>query len=468
MHNPLGAWDNLRRVRGERSVGLVGLVLGAACATPDPLPLDGLELTAQEVYLLIDARPEGRRVRRLQEGAAWHWSQAEDLPLTLELWAYDCAGRLPDPSTWGPAPDCLPPPKRRHAYNPEAERWQPVEATAAPLIGPCTECELSRLRQVPFEFPRRPVPYLASAVLLSPDRVLALVGDATTQVPPSYFWIKEAEVRALEVTGPVGNGPPHLGAMLKRADGVLLGVGESLWRLRLVPEDDPTTVQFEPWAPGLPELEELAEGRGAAAELSSEAAILVSALGGVYQLGPRGLSQVRAPRPRIAGQGSHPVELVPFGTNRHLVVGVGDGTTPNAEAPVEMTDYGLITWDPGTQTSTVIVYPTPGRPRGAASVRGRAYLSDQAGALWRVRDQGIELLASNLLDNGPIGALGDRLLLSGAKTLIQQVLLDSVEACEAEPAVVTLRIISGERSAYLLSGEGGSWLRPGSLCEGSP
>lgn len=446
----------------------MGLGLGAACANPDVVRLDGLELSPQEVYLLIDVRPEGLRVRRLREGTAWQLSQADDQPLTLEVWAYDCAGRLPDPPTWGPAPDCVPPPKRRHAYNPDAARWLPVEPTALPLIDLCTDCELSRLRQVPFGFPPRPAPYLASSVLLAPDRVLALVGDGTSQVPLSYFWIKEAEVRALDLAGPVGFEAPHLGAMLKRADGGLLGVGKSLWRLRLLPEDDPTTLQFEPWAPDLPEVEDLSEGRGAAAQVSSAATILVSALGGVYELGPRGLSRLRAPRPSSGNLGAHPVELAPFGANRHLVVGVGDGTTPGPDAPVEMTDYGVITWDPRTQTSTLTVYSTPSRPRGAASVGVQAFLSDQAGALWRVRDQGLELLASNLLDNGPIGALGDRLLLSGAKTLIQQVVLDSVEACEAEPAVVTLRILSGERSAYLLSGEGGSWLRPGSLCEGSP
>lgn len=451
---------------GRLTVGFGGLLLGAACVNPEVVRLDGLEFTSQEVYLLIEVRPEGLRVRRLDQEAEWPWARLREERLTLQVWAYDCAGRLPDPPTWVPAPSCLPPPKRRHAYDPDAARWWPVEPTDAPLIDACTECELSRLRQVPFEFPRRSVPYLASSVLLSPDRVLALVGDATSQVPPSYFWIKEAQVRALDLAGPVGFGAPHLGAMVKRSDGVLLGVGKLLWRLRLVPEDDPTTLQFEPWDPGLPELEELAEGRGAAAEVSSAATILVSALGGVYQLGPQGVSRVKAPRPRISGQGAHPVEMVPFGPNRHLVVGVGVGTPPGPEMPVELTDYGLITWDPATQTSTVTVYPTAGRPRSAASVGGQAFVSDQAGALWRVRDQGLELLASNLLDNGPMGALGERLLLSGAKTLIQQFRLDTLQPCEAEPAVTTLRIISGERSAYLLSGEGGSWLRPGSLCEG--
>lgn len=246
-------------------------------------------------------------------------------------------------------------------------------------------------------------------------------------------------------------------------------MGSRLWRLRLEPKADPTTLHFEPWMPDLPRVDELAEGRGGAKEISAESMILVGAHGGVFELDRQGLRRLRAPRALAGGLGNHPVDLLPFGPRRLFVVGVGEGKMPRpANQQVEMADYGLIVSDAATHTSTITLVPFPRLPRAATEVKGQIYVSDQAGTIWGVRPDGPELLVPNIIDNGPIGTLGDRILASGSKTLVQQISPDPFEACEAEEAAPAERIISGETSAYLLSGQGGRWLRPSSICEATP
>ncbi|MBK6687216.1 MAG: hypothetical protein IPG45_22290 [Deltaproteobacteria bacterium] len=446
--------------------GLVGLVLGPACVVPVPVTLDGLETHPDEIYVVIDASRDGRRVLRLEEGADLYWASPKEVPVRLELWAYDCPGRLPDGPDWAPPPDCLPPPKRRHLYDPDAQRWETLDEGANLLVEVCSNCELSRLQQAGFEFPR-PNPYLASAVLIASAQLLVVVGGDAA--PPAYYLIKGDRVRALTLEGLSGEPPPQLGAMVKRTDGTLFGMGTSLWRLRLEPEADPTSLHFEPWMPGLPQFDELSEGRGAAAEISADSMILVGAHGGVFELTRRGLQRLKAARALTGGLGNHPVDLLPLGPRRLFVVGVGEGKMPRPSTEqIEMADYGLITSDAVTDTSTVTLVPFPQLPRAATVVDGRVYVSDQTGTFWVVGPDGPELLVPNIIDNGPIGTLGDRILASGSVTLIQQIDLDPFEVCEAEPVAPAERIISGESSAYVLSGRGGIWLRPTSLCEETP
>lgn len=453
------------RVWRRLGFGLVGLVLGPACVVPVPVTLDGLETHPDEIYVVIDASRDGRRVLRLEEGADLYWASPKEVPVRLELWAYDCPGRLPDGPDWAPPPDCLPPPKRRHLYDPGTQRWNELDVGAELLVEICSNCELSRLQQAGFEFPRRPMPYLASAALIAPAQLLVMIGGEA--VPPAYYLIKEERVRALALEGFRGE-TPHLGAMLKRADGTLFGMGSSLWRLRLEPEDDPTSLHFEPWMPGLPQFDELSEGRGAAAEISAESMILVGAHGGVFELTRGGLHRRLKSRALVGGLGNHPVDLLPLAPRRLFIVGVGEGKMPRpANEQIEMADYGLVVSDAVTDTSTVTLVPFPRRPRAATVVNGQVYVSDQSGTFWVVRPEGLELLAPNIIDNGPIGTLGDRILASGSASLVQQVLPDPFKVCEAESAAPAERIISGETSAYVISGEGGRWLRPNSLCEAS-
>ena len=358
------------------------LLLGPACVTPELVSPDGLDAQPGEIYLLVDDHPGGHRVRRLEEVGRLSWTRTEAEVVALELWAYDCAGGLPVESDWVQPPACLPPPKRRYHYDPEARRWLLLDDVVAPLVEFCSNCALSRLEQVAFEFPERGTPYLASAALIAPDQLLALVGDGSGEVLPTYYWVEGDQARELTLEGVPPAAPPQLGAILKRADGELFGMGSSLWRLRLEPEADPTALHFEPWMPGLAGVAELSEARGAAAEISDRSMILIGAHGSVYELSPRGLTALRGPRGPASVLGSHPVDILPYGPRSLFVVGVGEGKMPWPDSEqVEMSAYGLIVSDATTETSTVTGVAFSRLPRAATLARCQRCRSDQSGPI---------------------------------------------------------------------------------------
>lgn len=180
-------------------LGLVGPVLGLACVEPELVTADGLEFFPGEVAVLLDVSGDGRRVRRLEQGSGLSWATSTKSPPRLELWVYGCADRLPEGFDWAPPPACIPPPKRRHRYDPASQRWQQLDEAVEPLVEVCSNCELSRLHQVGFEFPRRPTPYLLAAASIAPTQLLAVVGGV--DVLPAYYWINEAQGRALTLEG---------------------------------------------------------------------------------------------------------------------------------------------------------------------------------------------------------------------------------------------------------------------------
>lgn len=448
---------------------LWALVFSAsACLAPGTVPMDGLAL-GDGAYLLVELSTGSPRVRRLAAERTVALVHASDQAATLQLWRYPCDGGLPETQAWSVAPNCLPAPTERHRYDPQAGQWGPIAADEQPPVRICTFCEDSPLQSQVFEFPERTQAYVGAATLIRPDRVLAMIGDGALEVPPAYYWIAEDRPRELTLLGLNGAPIPHLGALLKKANGEILGAGRQLWRLHLRPnEDDPVALEFEPWASGLPELPTMDEGRGAAAERNSELVILVSARGVVFEVAQGRVRRLHSGRLYPGGIAVHPADLVPFGADRLLAVGVGAGAGGTAQEPfeVQLTAYGLIGTGTVAGTTTVAVTRAPDRVRvrSATAVGQRAYLSDLDGGLWEVKERGLVQVAGGLLDNGPIGTLGGRILTSGSKSGLQQVGLAPSFACEPQPVTPAQRIISGEGSAYTLYGGGGSWLRPTERC----
>lgn len=437
-----------------RARWLVLAMLGLGCQSPIELPFVGPALSEGTTVYLIDG--QRRIMLRLRPERLFRWSSEAEQPIDPELWVYRCEAPLPvEVPDWGPLPECLPPPNQRLLLDAEKTGWVSRsldEPTPAPLCDACTLRPTSGL-QLNLPDTGREMSF-AAATWLDDDSALLAVHNRGAEPPlSSLWWIGPSEVRALETELPSGRAIPRLGA-LGRSGGELIAMGDGIWRLGLEPSSAaPNRVIFSLASDTTTTASGLGRAQGGVWETPWGATLLAGGNGGLYQRtgGPlRRLLDARQASDPNARDG-HLVSFAAFDAAHGVAVGPGSWVLTDGANRVAMTHYLALRPDHLPEP-----HPLPMRvlPLATIAHRGQVFVLDRAGALWRLADlDDPQLLRADLLNEGWLGALGDRLLVTGKNGYLQSFDPRLGLLCPSTLVPEAATILSGEDRALLVADE---------------
>lgn len=429
-------------------------LLALACEPPLEVPPAGPDLSEAAAAYLIDWGG-GPRILRLRSEGRLQWSALYEQTLDLELWTYGCREPLPvEVTDWGPLPECLPPPALRLRLNEAKTGWEPTPSDtphAAPICDVCTQRPTVGV-QLDLPASQREGGF-GAATWIDDQSALVVVHPQGNEPPLStLFWIGPTEVRALEVELPAGRTLPRLGAV-GRSGQDLIAVGDGVWRLSLEPSStDVRKVVFSLESDTTTTAEGLERAHGGVFEAPWGATLLASGNGGLYRRtgGPLlRLEAARTPVPNV--RDGHAVSFARFDADQVIAVGPGSQVSLDEGFRVRMTHYLVLRADRAPEPRPL---PMLVLPLATVAHREQVYVLDRTGTLWRLKDvDQPQLVQADLLNEGWLGYLGDRLLVTGKNGSVQALDPAVGRPCPSTSVTQAATILSGEQRALLVADE---------------